>query len=96
MPRGRSAVEALVEGGGADAVVDHVTPAPPVSSRTALGEAVVAEHLVGAGSRASPAFSSVETVPITRAPRSLAIWVSSRPMPPAAAWTSTSSPGLSA
>ena len=41
---------------------------------------------------ASAAFSSVDTVPITVAPRILAIWHSSKPTPPAAAWTRHTSP----
>ncbi len=44
-------------------------------------------------SRAHRAFSSVLTVPITRAPRYLAHWQSKVPTPPAAAWTRTVSPG---
>ena len=42
--------------------------------------------------RAALAFASVETVPNTRAPSARHIWQSSRPIPPAAAWTSTGIP----
>ena len=41
---------------------------------------------------ASFALSSVDTVPMTRAPRIFAIWQSSNPTPPAAAWTRQVSP----
>jgi hypothetical protein len=34
-------------------------------------------------------------VPYTSAPTSFAIWVAAMPTPPAAAWISTRSPGLS-
>ena len=43
---------------------------------------------------ARAAFSSVETTPMTVAPRDLIHWQRIRPTPPAAAWTTTVSPAL--
>src|SRR3954451_3127619 len=42
---------------------------------------------------ASAALSRVETVPMTRPPARRTIWTSSKPVPPAAACTRTSTPG---
>ena len=79
------------------------TPAPPVSARTwgaiAAGPVrpchgvwvTITASAPAACARA--AFSGVLTVPITRAPRWRSHCTSSSPTPPAAAWTSTLSPG---
>ena len=45
-------------------------------------------------SRATAAFSSLETVPNTRAPSIFAIWTVNPPAPPAAACTRHESPGF--
>ena len=97
VPQRRQAVQALVEGVLAHRIVGHLHTRP-TGDALDLGQEIllgVNDNLIGAGPRASFAFSSVDTVPITRAPCILAICVSSRPTPPAAACTSAQSPRLS-
>ena len=80
-----------------DRVVDHVDAAP-AGGRRDRGLEVLARvedrprrRPPRARARPSP---SVETVPSTRAPRACASWTSSRPTPPAAAWTRQVSPAF--
>ncbi len=76
------------------------TPSPPVSPRTTSGSSAVrsanAVYWIACSApapRDSSAFSGVETVEITCAPRATSICVRSSPTPPAPACTSTRSPG---
>ena len=70
-------------------------PRPPVASQHGVGEAAVARRRSTASApcaRATRALSSLDTVPITRAPSAFAQLHRNRPTPPAAACTSTVSP----
>ena len=74
------------------------TPAPPVIRLTSATKSCL--RVVDRSRRRPPRARAppsprVETVPMTRAPRIFAIWVSSSPTPPAAACTRHVSPGLS-
>mmetsp|Transcript_19603 Transcript_19603/g.49822 ORF Transcript_19603/g.49822 Transcript_19603/m.49822 type:complete len:202 (+) Transcript_19603:572-1177(+) len=71
------------------------TPRPPVISLTRCTTSCCVYRMTASApsSLASSAFSGVDTVPMTRPPRFFAICVSSWPVPPAAACTSTQSPG---
>ena len=95
MPRGRRQ-ERLPRRWSCRRIVDDGKACAGGELSDAWGEifAGIEDDFVGAGRRGrAAAFSSVETVVKTRAPRALAIWMSRRPMPPAPAWMRTSSPG---
>lgn len=70
------------------------TPAPPVIRATSSATSAWSYRITSDApdSRASAAFSSVEVVAMTVAPRRAASCTISAPVPPAAACTSTVSP----
>ena len=72
------------------------TPAPPVISRTRLAMSSRVETMTCSQpwARATAAFSSDPTVPMTVAPSAFSHWQAISPTPPAAAWNRTVSPAL--
>jgi len=94
--RGSEAIEIGFEGVFADSVEDDVYAAIAGNAARFLGNigARGDNDFVGAGFANEFGFSSVDVTPMTRPPRILAIWQSSSPTPPAAAWTRHQSPGL--
>ena len=96
MPPGRRQATEASGRVAADGVVGHREAFAAGEFGDARGHVLppVVDRVAAAlGSRQAPASPSPPTQPMTTAPRRASHWQSRSPVPPAAAWTSTASPG---